>query len=121
MDDFHNSSKMMWKTRGKIRIVHIPVIASMMSLQTGKGYLADLKQRFMQAERHMHHLLQTAYNFNMLAKEPFRWRTLWSTLYLFDNTFFISILYLNLLMMILSKFLIGVSFSSAGIILLLAL
>ena len=54
VEDVHFCSKMLWKTRGQIRIVYIPVFTNMVSLQTGKGYLANLKQRFMQAERHMY-------------------------------------------------------------------
>lgn len=79
-DDFHNSMKYIWKSQGEIEIIPIFVLANMMSLETGQGYLADSVARFWQAERHMRVFLDAAYNFNMLFKNPFRWRTLWTTL-----------------------------------------
>lgn len=48
-DDYHNSSRMIWKTQGNFVIVHIPVMANMLSLQSGEGYISDLKCRFWQA------------------------------------------------------------------------
>ena len=48
-DDYHNSMRMIWKTEGKIRIIPIFVMANLVSLSTGKGYLSDLWSRFWQA------------------------------------------------------------------------
>lgn len=79
-DDFHNSMRYIWKSEGEIEIIPIFVMVNMVCLQTGQGYLADSVARFWQAERHMRVFLDAAYNFNMLLKSPFRWRTLWATL-----------------------------------------
>lgn len=38
-DDFHNSLKTIWKSKGKVQIIPIFVMINMFSLSTGKGYL----------------------------------------------------------------------------------
>ena len=79
-DDYHNSMRMLWKSEGQIRIIPIFVMVNMACLSTGESYWADTKARFWQGERHMRMFLDAAYNFNMLIKSPFRWRTFWATL-----------------------------------------
>jgi hypothetical protein len=106
-DDYHNSMRMIWKSGGHVRIVPIFVFANMVSLETGRGYWADIYARFWQAERHMRMFLDAAYNFNMLTKEPFRWRTFWTTLTYFENHFISVGLYLTGFMYICSKLLMG--------------
>ena len=48
-EDFHMTEKAFWKTDGNI--IAIPILApfNQLSIQTGKGYWADIKARFWQA------------------------------------------------------------------------
>ena len=106
-DDYHNSMRMIWKTEGKIRIIPIFVMANLVSLSTGRGYLSDMWSRFWQAERHMRMFLDAAYNFNMLFKSPFRPRTFWATISYFENHFTPIGLYLTGIIYIVSKLIKG--------------
>ena len=106
-DDYHNSMRMIWKSQGEVRVVPIFVLANMVSLQTGGGYLADTWARFWQAERHMRMFLDAAYNFNMLFKNKFRLRTFWTAIAYFENHFVPMGLYLTGIMFIVSKMFMG--------------
>jgi hypothetical protein len=110
-DDFHNSMKTIWKSNGEVEIVPIFVAVNMISLQTGEGYFKDLKARFWQAERHMRSMLDAAYNFNMLFKNPFNIRTFWATIAYFDNHVLPIFMYLTVIMFGIFKSINGLEMS----------
>jgi hypothetical protein len=117
IDDYHLSCKAMWKTNGELEIVPINVMANMMSLSTGRSALEDFSARFWQAERHMMTMLDAAYNFNMLCKSPFHWRTLWFVLSYMQNNFISLGLYLTTLMFLVFKLVQGIPFSVPEVLL----
>jgi hypothetical protein len=112
-DDFHTSCKAMWKNNGDFEIIQIYVMANLMSLESGEGYFHDISARFWQAERHMRSMLDAAYNFNMLCKSPFHWRTLWFTVSYFENHFVPLGLFLSAFMFIIFKLINGLEFTPA--------
>lgn len=94
-----------------MEIVPIFVAVNMVSLQTGEGYFADLKARFWQAERHMRSMLDAAYSFNMLFKNPFNFRTFWATIAFFDNHVLPLFLYMTVVMFGIFKLINGLEMS----------
>ncbi len=52
--------------------IGIPFVQT--SLSTGKGYIADMKARFWQAERHSRGIQDVAYNIKMAFEAKWSWR-----------------------------------------------
>lgn len=75
-EDYHTVEKCYWKTDGDIICVPIFAMFNQLNISTGKGYCADMKARFWQAERHAQGIADVAYNLRMLMNKPLRLRTL---------------------------------------------
>lgn len=86
-EDFHTTQKAIWKTKGEAKAIPIYAPFNQLNLATGSGYCADLEARFWQAERHARGLGDIAYTINMLIKEPFKLRTFWMSLVVFEIFF----------------------------------
>ena len=74
-EDFHMTEKCFWKTDGEVETIHIYAPFNQVNIQTGKGFLEDVKARFWQAERHARGVSDVSYNINMLIHKPLRFRT----------------------------------------------
>ena len=79
------TEKAFWKTEGKVEAVPIFAPFNQLCIQTGKGYIADMKARFWQAERHARGVSDVPYNINMLIKRPFRWKTFVAAFHVIEN------------------------------------
>ena len=79
------TEKAFWKTEGKIEAIPIFAPFNQLGIQTGKGYWADIKARFWQAERHARGVSDVPYNINMLIKRPMRWRTLVAAFHVIES------------------------------------
>ena len=51
-DDIHTYQKIFWKVNGPVYTVPIYTPFNQLSVETGKGYLQDIKAKFWQIERH---------------------------------------------------------------------
>ena len=70
-EDFHTTQKAYWKTQGEMVTKPIYVPFNQMNIATGKGYFADMKARFWQAERHAQGCADVAYNIGMFFRNTF--------------------------------------------------
>jgi hypothetical protein len=83
-DDYHTILKATWKTNGRARSYPIFTPFNQANLATGKGYCNDMKAKFWQAERHGTGVIDAAYGFNMMANNPFSWRSFMSAIITLD-------------------------------------
>lgn len=74
-EDFHTTLKAFWKCEGDVRTVDIHVPFNQVNLQTGNGYVEDIKARFWQAERHARGCADVAYVLKNMFTKNFNWRT----------------------------------------------
>lgn len=84
-DDYHTILKSIWKTNGRARSIPIFTPFNQVNLATGKGYCKDMNAKFWQAERHATGVIDVAYGFNMIEKNPFQWRSFMSAIITFDT------------------------------------
>ena len=71
-EDFHTCQKCYWKSAGPFHTRSIYVPFNQLSLQTGQGYLSNIKARFSQSLRHTRGVADAAYCLNMLFKTRFK-------------------------------------------------
>ena len=79
-EDFHTCQKCHWKVEGPFKTIPIYIPFNQLSLETGEGYLKNIKARFLQALRHTRGVADAAYCLNMLFKTRFRVRNLFLTI-----------------------------------------
>lgn len=115
-DDLYLSSKVLWKSEGKMEIIHIPILTNMLSLRTGKGYLADLRARFLQAERHMKAFYVVTYSLNYFFRSPLKWKTFNSLLFYLEFEFLNLSNMITFLLHLSLKLVTGSSFTSYEIV-----
>lgn len=75
-DDVHTYQKLFWKIKGPINTIPIYTPFNQLSVETGKGYIDDLKAKFWQIERHGKGINEISYALNMLFKTPLRLRNI---------------------------------------------
>lgn len=90
-EDFHTTIKAFWKCDGDIRTVDMHIHFNQVNVQTGMGYIEDVKARFWQAERHARGCADAAYCLKMMFTKQFNWRT-WMLSYTILETFLIPAL-----------------------------
>jgi hypothetical protein len=73
-EDFHTFQKAFWKTNGEVKAKIIVAPFNQSNIETGKGYLANIKARFWQGERHAQGCADIAYSLNQLIKNPTLWK-----------------------------------------------
>jgi hypothetical protein len=67
-EDFHMLIKTHFKTKGEVMTVPIYTAFNQLSIQTGNGYVEDLKAKFWQLERHGRALLDMGYSILMFFR-----------------------------------------------------
>lgn len=66
--DFHTNMKIFWNGQGKVRTFPVFIPFNQLCVQTGEGFLSDVKAQFWQMERHLRGCLDFSYVLNMMCK-----------------------------------------------------
>lgn len=74
-----------FKTNGEAKGVPIFIPFNQLNIQTGNGYVADIKAKFMQLERHARGLIEIGYCFLMTFRSSSKFCSFSALLFLLDN------------------------------------
>ena len=68
-EDMHMCLKSVFKSHGEVRTVPIYTPFNQLNIQTGNGYISDVKSKFWQVERHTRGVADIGYCLNMMSKQ----------------------------------------------------